>query len=118
MNLTITKVVDIGDITNERIVMKALIDLDIGRYGIFRTRKNTNGRITNDVLNAYWFPDKLVKAGDLIVLYTKSGVSSEKKNTNGSDAHFLYWGLSSPIWNTGTGTVLVSIPEWKVYTEK
>lgn len=114
MNVVINTIADKGSIQNERVVVKALVDVDIGRYGIFRTGKSATG-ITNSVYNTYWFPDRQVRAGDLIVLYTKAGVYSVKRNLDGSDAHFYYWGLSAPLWNGNFGTVIVSTPEWQVY---
>ncbi len=114
MNLTLTNITDKGT-TKERLILKALVDLDIGRFAIFRGEKSATG-ITNKVYNTYWFPDKQVKAGDLIILYTGKGVSSSRISANGNEYHFFYWGLSSPIWNLrSVATVLVSVPEWKVF---
>ncbi len=115
MNIKIIKINDAGNLPNERIVLKSLTDIDVGRFGIFRTGIGTSG-ITNKVHNAYWFPDQLTRAGDLVVLYTKSGVSSSVKNKDGSTTFFYYWGLSSTIWNDeNKGSVVVAIPTWSVF---
>lgn len=117
MNVNISRIIDRGNIDNERIVIKILSATDIGRFAVFRTGKNNNSTvITNKVYNTYWFPDGPVQTGDLIVLYTKSGVASSTRNTNGTTTRFYYWGLLSAIWSSNVthGTVLVSIPEWQV----
>lgn len=48
--------------------------------------------------DAYWFPDKTVKEGDLIVLYTKTGKSSSKPLTDGRTSYFYYWHLKEAVW--------------------
>jgi hypothetical protein len=113
MDVKLQKVLDIGIYDKERVVIKVERDIDIGRFGIFKTNVNLN-ELTNKVQNVYWFPDKLVKAGDMVVLYSKLGITSEIKNTDGSTTHFYYWGMTSAIWSgPKNGTVLFSIPEWQ-----
>lgn len=112
----ITSVTDIGVLDKERIVIKALNNIDIGRYSIFKTGVNITGGkkvINNKIYVAYWFPDKLISTGDFVVLYTKAGITSEVKNVDGSTTHFFYWGLTTTIWEGTNSTVLVSVPEWQ-----
>lgn len=114
MNIQIRNIVDKNNISKERVILKALANIDIGRFGIFRTGKNDRG-ITSKVYDTYWFPDKNIKAGDLVVLYTKSGISSETSNEDGSTYHFFYLGQTSAFWQDDVACVLISIPEWQVY---
>lgn len=113
MKLEIDSFADAGVLEKERLVIKALSDLDIGEYVVFSsglsdTRIPISGRKT-----AYWFPDKAVKSGDLVVLYTKSGKSSKKDIGNGRTAHFYYWGLEKARWGSGDKTaVLLRVAEW------
>ena len=113
MKLEFSSFADAGDHDKERIVIKALSDLDIGEYAVFLsalsdTRSPTAGRKT-----AYWFPDGMVKPGDLIVLYSKSGSSSKKDIGEGRTAHFYYWGLDKAVWGNDDKTaVILRIAEW------
>jgi hypothetical protein len=55
-----------------------------------------------------------VKSGDLIVLYTKRGVSKERVNKDGSTSHFYYWGLADPVWGLEDFVaVVVHIDQWQ-----
>lgn len=116
MNIDISKIIGKDALETERIVLNVLLDTDIGRYAIFKTGINIRDNkkiINNRVHKTYWFPDKNVKTGDTVVLYTKSGLSSERKNTDGTTTHFFYWGMKELTWNDNSGSVLVSIPEWR-----
>jgi hypothetical protein len=69
-----------------------------------------------------------VSAGDLVVLYTKSGRENEKELKSGRKAHFFYcvllntpsacggelhWGLDPSIWERkDRAPVLLHAPEW------
>lgn len=116
MNADVLRVIDKGDIDNERIVISIIASDDIGHYAVFRSGKNSKGDgITTKVYNTFWFPNEEVKTGDLIVLYTKAGIASSTTNNDGTTTHFYYWGLSSPIWNNDNSVVtLVATPNWKI----
>lgn len=102
-----------GELKDERLVLKVLKDCDIGMYLTFDTTYTEDGKVSNLVRHPYWFPDKKVKAGDLVVLYTKKGEQSEKKNTDGSTSHFFYRGLERTIWNQSADcAVLLEISTW------
>lgn len=98
MKLQIRSVKDKGVFEKERLIMKVLSDTDIGDYILLQT-DFYDGEVTIGVHNVYWFPYKKVLAGDLVVLYTKSGSDIEHTSKRGAKAHFFYWGLSKPIWN-------------------
>lgn len=116
MNVQILRVVDKGNINSERIVLKILANDNIGHYAIFRSGINSSGTgITNKVYSTYWFPDSQVRAGDLVVLYTKSGIATNTSNSDGTTTRFYYWGFTSPVWNNGNYMVtLVTTPAWNI----
>lgn len=115
MNIEFSTLEDAGDLARERIVLKVADKDDIGEYAIFNARLGKTGKIqSGPVRDAYWFVDKDVKKGDLIVLYTKDGETSEKKNDDDTMSYFFYWRKTSPIWVAGRIPVLVSTPTWKV----
>jgi len=109
----ISSVADPGVGEKERLVIKALAEVDIGKYAVFVSSVSSSGSPTAGWKTAYWFPDAAIKSGDLIVLYTKSGESSKKDLGSGRTAHFYYWGLDKTLWGTGKKTaVILRIAEW------
>jgi hypothetical protein len=84
-------------------------------YAIFCCQVDKENRpISGQIPHVYWFMNKDVKKGDIIVLYSKSGRRSEKNNDGGYTSHFFYWGRSGPIWTKGRIPVLVETPEWTI----
>lgn len=114
MNIKIRSITNPGDGQRERLVLKVLADDDIGRYAVFQATSDGESIYAFDVENAFWFPDKPVAAGDLVVLYTKRGAPREKAQKNGRTNHFFYWGIGGTIWHHGSyAPVLVEIKNWE-----
>lgn len=113
MTMKISSFANAGDLSRERLVLRVVADIDIGAYAVlcsrvFKGEVPTAGRNT-----AYWFPDQQVKAGDRVVLYTKSGVDSKKPIEGHGTAHFFYWGLTNPLWAASVNTaVLLRVATW------
>jgi hypothetical protein len=118
MRIKITSIADRADLTKERIVMKVLSDTNIGDYAVFDAEYR-HGTVTTGVRDVFWFPDKDVSSGDIVVLYTKRAKQSEKiLKASRKTAHFFYWGSTKPKWETErTVPVLMSISEWEAFTE-
>ncbi len=115
MSVKIKAIRDSGIVGKERLVLQVLGDNDIGYYIVFDTTFFEDGRVSNKVRHSYWFPDKKVHAGDLVILYTKPGTQSESQNKDGSTSHFFYWGLAKTIWNKeGDCAVLLEARNWSV----
>lgn len=95
MNIEIVDIKDRGNKNKERLVLKAKANLDIGYYIVFLTIKTGADSFSSNPEKIYWFPDKKVQEGDLVVLYTKTGTDSSTLNKSGSTSYFFYWGLSS-----------------------
>lgn len=113
MNVSAKGVRDVGVLERERIVLKATRDDDIGTYILARGRTQEDGSLAMAIRPLYWFPDAPVSAGDLIVVYTKSGARKTKVNRDGSTSHFFYLGLGVAQW-TGSdrAVVLGKVKEW------
>ena len=112
MNLDFVKIENAGELAQERVVCRATVDVDVGDFAFFRGIATTGGKFgAGNVPSAYWFPNKDVKAGDWVVLYSKIGTSSEKKGEQRT-SHFFYWGKSSPLWVSGAIASLVEITHW------
>lgn len=116
-NFEISSFADAGDLNKERVVLKATEDIDIGRFILLRSKMSDNGHPISGSKDAYWFPDKTVNRGDLIVVYTKAGTSSTKSLNSGGTAHFYYWHRKTAFWGPGSGNVAVLL-EAPVWTSK
>lgn len=112
MKVEISSVADAGDYPNERLVLKVLTDLDIGKYAVFSSKTAPDGKASSGNNLAYWFPDGAVSAGDLIIIYTKPGAASIKKLADATTARFYYWGVSHPIWDGSRMPVVLEVADW------
>lgn len=113
MKAKIRRIIDHGH-NDERVVLDITDDTDIGEFLILDTTYTSQGKVSNKVRHPYWFPDKNVKKGDVVVLYTKKGSSSSQGNSNGSTNHFFYWGLDNNVWNNdGDCALLLHIDKWE-----
>jgi len=114
MKMKITGIEDTGNLEKERIVLKVLDDVDVGRYAIFKSKKIGDKKVSNKVSLTFWFQDQPVKKDDLVVVYTKAGTYKSTVNPSGNTSHFFYWDLSSAIWNNEDAVVLLNVGEWSV----
>ena len=114
MRLAIQYVADRGNTAKERLILRvrANANTDVGDYILIQSDFQGDS-VTTFTHHAYWFPYKEVKAGDIVVLYTKSGRVNEKALPDGRRVHFFYWGLDGPIWAAeDRAPVLLHAPEW------
>ena len=112
MQFKIGYVADEGDLDDERLVLHARRNADIGDFLLIRTRVE-DGDPTTDVRDSLWFPYRRVKAGDLVVVYSKAGTDRRKKLDGGRTAHFFYWGQDAPLWGQDEfAAVLLHAPDW------
>lgn len=119
MELKISGVSDKGDLNNERVGFDVIRDCELKFYQLFRTTFSDKGGFYNRSKNAFWFAPKAVKAGDKIVVYTRTGKDNLKLNSNGTTTYWLYWGLEEPIFKTEKdGVVLVEIKNWELSKNK
>jgi hypothetical protein len=114
MSLELRYVEDAGDITRERVVLRATTNVDIGLYALFRCRVSKDGKPLSGAATAYWFNNKEIRAGDFVVLYTKSGSASQKKGASAATSYFYYWNLTAAHWTTDTVPVLADIPDFEI----
>lgn len=113
MKIKIKYVKNAGDIKNERLVLEAIENVEIGRYIIADTTYLKEGSVSNLLRHVYWLPDQVVSAGDIIVVYTKEGYNSSKRNKLGNNSYFYYWGLERTIWNkNGDSAIILEINDW------
>ena len=113
MTLKIKAVAGPGNISKERVVLRADQDLDLDNYAIFRCNIDRDGDVlSGDVSDVYWWSTAEIKLGDFVVLYTKKGTRSRKPNADGSTSHFFYWNRADPLWASGKRATCVYTPSW------
>jgi hypothetical protein len=99
MTLKLVNIEHPGDLDNERVVLQATADTNIGIYILMRARATPDNKVySGPISSAYWFDTITVKASGFVVLYSKLGLRSQKTGYNGVESHFFYWGFTSPVW--------------------
>jgi hypothetical protein len=104
-----------GDGVDERLVLKAVADTDIGHYFVVDSTYNKDNTLSNHFRHTFWFPSQIVKKGELIVLYTKKGNNYYRKPTDKqpTGAHFYYWDVNHNVWNDDHDSVtLINACAW------
>lgn len=113
MKLELRSIVSAGEIANERLSLRALDDLDVGDYLVAQSGY-VDDSPTTTFYHTFWFPFKIIQKGDLVVVYTKVGNTTERVLDRGNKAHFYYLDLSTPIWTRpDRGAVLLFAPTWQ-----
>ncbi|WP_157633640.1 hypothetical protein [Thioflavicoccus mobilis] len=112
MKLELKSIQDRGVSGKERIIMRALTNLDVGQFAVFETGFNKGG-VNTSTHDCFWFPDKEISEGDWVVLYTKQGIDKEKIQKSGATAHFFYWGKENAKWGSSArAPVVLQIDSW------
>lgn len=115
MSLKINYIRSAGTYDEERVVLESDSSTQIGIYAVADTHLGTDGKISSRLQSIYWFPDRRVREGDLVVLYTKRGSQSVKDNPDGTHSYFFYWGLESPMWvGPDSRALLIEMANWQV----
>ena len=113
MDIQFNMVKNPGVIETERVILNVSKDTDLGSYLIATSIENDDNKtITSALSNVYWLPDQKLKAGDLVVIYTKKGTKGKIENKDGSTSYFFYWGLDCPIGNDERATVVLFNADW------
>jgi len=116
MDLKIISVHGQGDFNSEYVLCRVIEDCDVGRYQLCDTTYLDNGRVSNKLRHTFWFPDKAVKKGDLVSVWTRSGNDTTEKNSAGTIVHRFYWGMSKAVWNNdGDCAVLQQLATWQLF---
>jgi hypothetical protein len=114
MTLQLFNIESAGDLNNERVVLRATADTNIGRYIVLRARTSPENKVySGPIPSAFWFDTITVKASAFVVLYSKQGLRSEKAGDNGVVSHFFYWGLDTPAWTPQFKPVVIQAINWE-----
>jgi len=103
---------DRGDLDKERVGFKALVDLDLKYYVILDTRFASPTSISALQKTCYWPAPKPIKAGEKVVIYTRSGTNSTETVKDGI-CHFIFRGLTAPLYtDERTCAVVLEVGDW------
>lgn len=112
MKVEITSYKNLGDKDKERIILTVKENVELGNYIIATTTVNNDDTISASITNVYWLPNQKVKAGDLVVIYTKTGAKKKIENEDGSTSYFFYWSLSDSLLSLQNSTVVLFETTW------
>ena len=112
MKIEIQSYKDLGDKEKERVVLSVKEDAELGVYILSTTVSNPDDTISASIKNIFWLPNQKVKAGDLVIVYTKSGSKQVIENEDGSSSYFFYWGLTESLMSLENSTVVLFETTW------
>lgn len=102
-----------GNLEKERVVIKILEDGNVGNLMVATSTLQAEDRVSSKIKNPYWIPDQDVNKGDLVVIYTKDGKKSSRKNDSGSSSYFFYIGAGEALYTEINKTAVVfNISSW------
>lgn len=116
MQVRITRI-DRGSLDQEKVVIEALEDCNLGRYILFDTTYDENGIISNKHRHLFVFSNLDILKDDFVVLYTRQkreGDFDHFRNKRGSTTYNIFWDLGEQIWNNaGDKAYLVHYDAWE-----
>ncbi len=114
MKIGIVDIFDRGIPYKERLVLKVFLNFNLSYCVILNSTYVSPAALSTYPKGSFWFPPKDVNAGDLVVVYSGSGVNSEVKNQDGSTSHFFYWGSPNTLWNQSDDcAVVLELNAWQ-----
>lgn len=114
MSLKFSEIKDAGDFMKERFIFTVESECELGKYLVAHSKIINDTSFSSKLQDLFWFPDKTVQPGDLVVLYTKKGESSAAVNEDNSKTYFYYWGLESPLSTSERSCLVLLDASWKV----
>jgi hypothetical protein len=114
MKISIKSISGHGDYDKEVATLTVNEDCDAGFHVLSDTTYTTDGKISALLRHMFWLPDKQVKKGDFIFIYTKTGTNTSFANNSNTTTHAFYWGLKTAVWNDDKDcAVLFEIGAWQ-----
>jgi hypothetical protein len=117
MKIKVLSIKDAGNIAKERVVIRAMDNVDLGKYAVACTEYDKDNKsFSPEFVGMVWFPDIIVAKNHFIVIYTKSGTHSSSVKENGVQTHFFYFDIDSSIWESEkNGVALLNITDWQLF---
>lgn len=117
MNLVAVTITAKGT-TEERLHLRATSAVDLSSYVVFDTMSVSPGTVNAGQRTAYWFGPKKIQAGHNVVLYTRAGTPSSETRADGTVYHFLFRGVSAPLYGSPQSRAVVfELNTWQTTTD-
>ncbi len=113
MKIEISSFKDLGDKEKERVILYVKEDTELGDFILSTSVSNPNNTISSSITNIYWLPNQKVKAGDLVIVYTKKGTKKKIDNEDGSSSYFYYWGITNTLQSIKDVTAVLFETQWQ-----
>ncbi len=111
MNIEIHGVIGDDHLDTERLILKVNQDDNLANNAIVDSQSTIFGRVPKKNRHVFWFPNREVKAGDSIILYTKRG--KVVAPVKGEQRHLFYWNLDDGIWTSkNDSAILIRMHDW------
>lgn len=82
-------------------------EINLAEYAIVDKTFDEEGQLSNKYRHIYRFPNKVIKKGDFVRLYSgekpKDGKPNFYANNKKSTTYVFYWNSNCCIWNNDTG---------------
>ena len=115
MRMRIVDILDRGVPNKERIHISVDADTDLQFFVVLETMSRGSA-IQAGGLQAFWFPAKEVKAGEMVLLFTAGGTESTFVAEDKVKVHLRYWGRKNTIFHAPTSTAaLMEVAEWATF---
>ncbi len=113
MKVSVRSIHGHGKANEEYVILDVKQDCNAHHYILADTTYTGENTISNKYRHVHRFAKADLKAGDIIVLYTRVGKSTSEKKGNGSTIYYRYWNLKTAVWNDdGDGAILFQINDW------
>lgn len=113
MKLNLLDIKDGGVIEQQRVVMVAIEDCDLGHYMLAIAPRISENSFSSKVSVIKWLNNIALKKGDFVVVYFKGGETKSKKNDNGSTTYFLYWDIERSISDFSNSCCVLLEATWE-----
>ena len=116
-HLQFVNVAEPGFYVEERVVLRPSIRVNVMDYALVPMKGGPTPSNAEDLnSDVYWFPDKVVEAGDFVLLYTKCGTDYTFTEPSGHEVHVFYWGKERAVWKDSASAIAVlRVSDWAFY---
>ncbi len=103
-------IVDRGVPNQERLHLTVGRDSNAANYVVLLSSFSTPSRdsVLAGSRSSFWFPNRNLKAGDNVILYTKGGTESMQARPDGKQNHFFFWGSNQTLFPDPSSCVIVA----------
>ena len=119
MKIKVIGIKDAGRLEDERVILIATEDVDLGDYMTCYVNEIGESTISTDIQSTFWFPDIMLKKRDHVVVYTRSGQRGRKVSDDGSTVYFYYRNSDNPLCvSDSIGAIILEVSMWNFESKR